>query len=345
VDEVIMGSVLPHGLGQNPARQSMVRAGLPWEVGAITVNKACGSGLKAVMLAAQAIQLGDSQVVVAGGMENMSMAPFVLPKARQGYRMGDGKVVDVMVKDGLWDVYNDFHMGIAAEMCAEKYGWTRQMQDEFAAESTRRAKAARDNGWFDEESIPVEVPQRKGEPIVVKHDEGIERSKPEKMPKLRPAFKPDGTVTAANASSLNDGSAATLVMSAEQAKEMGLKPLARIVDYCSAAQASEWFTTAPIAASKKLLKKTGLSVSDIDLWEVNEAFAVVNLSFEKEMEVPRDKINIHGGAVVLGHPIGASGARILTTLLFAMKRVGAKKGVATLCIGGGEAAAMLVETL
>ncbi|MCD6499360.1 MAG: thiolase family protein [Deltaproteobacteria bacterium] len=345
VDEVIMGCVLPAGLGQAPARQAAIYAGLPNKVECLTVNKVCGSGLKSVMLAAQSVMLGDADVVVAGGMESMSGTPYYLKDSRWGMRMNNKSVIDGMVFDGLWDPYNDFHMGIAAEMCAEKYGWSRQMQDEFAAESTMRAKAARDNGWFDEEIIPVEVPQRKGDPIVMKHDEGIERSKPEKMPKLRPAFKPDGTVTAANASSLNDGAAATLVMSAEQAKEMGLKPLARIVDYCSAAQASEWFTTAPIAASKKLLKKTGLSVSDIDLWEVNEAFAVVNLSFEKEMEVPRDRINIHGGAVVLGHPIGASGARILTTLLFAMKRVGAKKGVATLCIGGGEAAAMLVEAL
>ena len=345
VDEVIMGCVLPAGLGQAPARQAALYGGLPNKVECLTVNKVCGSGAKAVMLAAQAVMLGDADVIVAGGMESMSNAPYYLMEARWGMRMNNKSVVDGMVFDGLWDPYNDFHMGMAAELCAEKYGFTREMQDEFAIESTNRAKTARDNGWFDQEILPIEVPQRKGDPILVKSDEGIDRARPEKVPKLKPAFKPDGTVTAANASSINDGAAAMVVTAEEKAKELGLEPQARIVDFCAAAQAPEWFTTAPIAASKKLLDRNGLTVSDIDLWEVNEAFAVVNLAFEKEMEVPREKINIHGGAVVLGHPIGATGARLITTLVYAMKRVGAKRGVATMCIGGGEAVAVLIENL
>ncbi len=345
IDEVIMGCVLPAGLGQAPARQAALGAGLPQKVECLTVNKVCGSGAKAVMLAAQAVMLGDADVIVAGGMESMSNAPYYLMDSRWGMRMNNKSVVDGMVFDGLWDPYNDFHMGVAAELCAEKYGFTREVQDEFAIESTRRAKQARDNGWFDKEIEPLAVPQRKGDPIMVKSDEGIDKARPEKIPKLRPAFKKDGTVTAANASSINDGASAMIVMAEEKAAELGLQPQARILDYCSAAQAPEWFTTAPIAATKKLMARSGHKLDDIDVWEVNEAFAVVNLAFEKELGVPRDTINIHGGAVVLGHPIGATGARLLTTLIHAMDRVGGKKGVATMCIGGGEAAAVLIERL
>ena len=345
VDEVIMGCVLPAGLGQAPARQAALGAGLPQKVECLTVNKVCGSGAKAVMLAAQAVMLGDADIIVAGGMESMTNAPYYLMDSRWGMRMNNKSVVDGMVYDGLWDPYNDFHMGMAAEMCADKYGFTREMQDAFSIESTRRAREARDNGWFDKEIEPIAVPQRKGDPIMVKGDEGIDKARPEKIPKLRPAFKKDGTVTAANASSINDGASAMVVMAEEKAAELGLQPQARIVDYCSAAQAPEWFTTAPIAATKKLMARSGHRLEDIDLWEVNEAFAVVNLAFEKELGVPRDQINIHGGAVVLGHPIGATGARLLTTLIHAMDRVGGKKGVATMCIGGGEAAAVLVERM
>ncbi len=345
IDETIMGCVLPAGLGQAPARQAALGAGLPQKVECLTVNKVCGSGAKAVMLAAQAVMLGDADIIVAGGMESMSNAPYYLMDSRWGMRMNNKSVVDGMVFDGLWDPYNDFHMGLAAEMCAEKYGFTREMQDEFSVESTMRAKAARDNGWFDKEIQPVLVPQRKGDPLEIKSDEGIDKARPEKVSKLRPAFKKDGTVTAANASSINDGASAMLVMAEDKAAQLGLQPQARIVDYCSAAQAPEWFTTAPIAATKKLMEKSGHKLDDIDVWEVNEAFAVVNLAFEKELGVPREKINLHGGAVVLGHPIGATGARLLTTLIHAMDRAGGKLGVATMCIGGGEAAAVLIERL
>jgi acetyl-CoA C-acetyltransferase len=345
VDECIMGCVLPAGQGQAPARQAAIYAGLPKGVECLTVNKVCGSGAKSVMLAAQAIMVGDADVIVAGGMESMSNAPYYLPTARWGMRMNNKNVIDGMVYDGLWDPYNDFHMGMAAEMCAEKYELTREMQDEFAIESTKRATEARDKGWFDDEIAPVEVPQRKGDPQVVESDEGIARSKPEKIPSLRPAFKKDGTVTAANASSINDGAGALVVMAADKAKQLGLEPLARIVDFCSGAHEPEWFTTAPVKATRKLLEKTDMKAEDIDVWEVNEAFSVVNLAFEKEMGVPRDKINLHGGAVVLGHPIGATGARLLTTLAHVMKRHSKKTGLATMCIGGGEAASVLIEAV
>ncbi len=345
VDECIMGCVLPAGLGQAPARQAALYAGLPTKVECLTINKVCGSGLKAVMLAAQAIQVGDADIVVAGGMESMSGAPYYLKDARWGMRMNNKSVVDGMVTDGLWDPYDDKHMGMFAELCAEKYDYTRDKQDEFAKESTLRARAARDAGRFDGEIVPVEVPQRKGDPLVVKTDEGIDKSKPEKMAKLRPAFKKDGTVTAANASSINDGGCALVVMSREKADELGCTPMVRILSQASFAQEPSWFTTAPAGSVKKALAKADLKAADIDLWEINEAFAVVTMAGIDEFKLDPAKVNVNGGAVVVGHPIGASGARILTTLLYAMKDHGSKTGCATLCIGGGEGAALIVETV
>lgn len=343
IDECIMGCVLPAGHGQAPARQAAIYAGLPASVECMTINKVCGSGLKSVMLAAQAIQTGDADVIVAGGMESMSMAPYYLPDARWGMRMGPKNAVDGMVFDGLWDPYQDKHMGLFAELCADEKKYSREVQDAFAIESTRRATEARDEGRFDAEIVPVEVPQRKGDPVVVKTDEGIETSMPEKMPKLRPAFKKDGTVTAANASSINDGAAALVVMSREKADELGVKPLCRIVSQAAFAQAPEWFTTAPAGSVKKALAKADLEAADIDLWEINEAFAVVTMAANDEFGLDMDRVNVNGGAVVLGHPIGCSGARILTTLLYAMAARDDKVGCATLCIGGGEGAALIVE--
>ena len=345
VDECIMGCVLPAGLGQAPARQAAIYAGLPTKVECMTINKVCGSGLKAVMLAAQAIQVGDADIIVAGGMESMSGAPYYLKDARWGMRMNNKSVVDGMVTDGLWDPYDDKHMGMFAELCAEKYDYTREKQDEFAKESTLRARAARDEGRFDGEIVPVEVPQRKGDPLVVKTDEGIDKSKPEKMGKLRPAFKKDGTVTAANASSINDGGCALVVMSREKADELGCTPMVRILSQASFAQEPSWFTTAPAGSVKKALAKADMKAEDIDLWEINEAFAVVTMAGIDEFKLDPAKVNVNGGAVVVGHPIGASGARILTTLLYAMKDRGSKTGCATLCIGGGEGAALIVETV
>jgi acetyl-CoA C-acetyltransferase len=309
----------------------------------MTINKVCGSGLKSVMLAAQAIMVGDGEIIVAGGLESMSQTPYYLEKARQGYRMGHGQVVDGMIKDGLWDVYNNFHMGNAAEICAKEKSISREEQDEFATISYQRAQKAQQNGWFDEELVTVPIPQRKGEPILVVQDEEPTKVNFDKMVKLRPAFDKEGTVTAANASKINDGAAALVVMSAEKANELGLTPLAKIIAQSSFAQAPEWFTTAPVYAIRNVLKKANLELNDMDLFEINEAFAVVLLAAQKELNIPMEKINIHGGAVALGHPIGASGARILTTLLYAMKKTDAKKGLATLCIGGGEASAVIVE--
>ena len=343
VDECIMGCVLPAGLGQAPARQAALGAGLSKSVGCLTINKVCGSGLKAVMLAFDAVRLGEAEIVVAGGMESMSRAPYALDKARGGYRMGDGQIVDLMVKDGLWDVYNDFHMGNAAELCGEKYGFTREIQDEFAIESYARAQNAQKDGRLTDEIVPVSVPQRKGDPVIVSEDEGPGQARPDKIPTLRPAFKKDGTVTAANASSINDGGAAMVVMSAELAKEKGIEPLAKIVAHSTAAREPEWFTTAPVDAMNKLFAKTNLSAGDIDVFEINEAFSVVTLAANKEFDLDPAKVNVNGGSVAIGHPIGASGARILTTLLYAMKQKDAKRGLATLCIGGGEAVAMIVE--
>ncbi len=344
VDQCIMGCVLPAGLGQAPARQAALGAGLPKSVDCMTINKVCGSGLKSVMLAFDAIRLGEAEVIVAGGMESMTRAPYALDKARSGYRMGDGKIYDLMVKDGLWDVYNDFHMGFAAEMCAEKYNYTREKQDEFAIESYTRAQKAQKDGLFKEEIVPVSIPQRKGDSVIVSDDEGPGRAKLDKIPKLPPAFKKDGgTVTAANASSINDGAAAVVVMSAAAAKKKGLEPLAKIIAYTSASREPEWFTIAPAEAMKKLFEKTGAKPEEIDLFEINEAFAVVTLAANETFKLDTSKVNVNGGAVALGHPIGASGARILVTLLYAMKHRNAKKGLATLCIGGGEAVAVMVE--
>jgi acetyl-CoA C-acetyltransferase len=343
VSEVIMGNVLTAGVGQAPARQAALFAGIPNSVPCMTINKVCGSGLKSVMLAAQAIMTGDADIVVAGGQESMSNAPYMLDKARTGYNFGHSTLIDSMIKDGLWDVYNDYHMGNAAELCATECNIPRDRQDEFAIESYKRALKALDEGLFADEIVKVEIPQRKGDPIVFAEDEDARKIKFEKVPSLRPAFLKDGTVTAANASSLNDGAAAIVVMSEEKAKELGLTPLARIVAQASAAKAPEWFTTAPADAISKVLDKAGLSSGDIDLFEINEAFSVVSLAVNDILKLDPAKVNVHGGAVALGHPIGASGARILVTLLYAMKRYGAKRGCASLCIGGGEASAVIVE--
>lgn len=343
VDEVLMGCVLPAGVGQAPARQASKAAGVPDEVGALTLNKVCGSGLKAVMLAAQAIKAGDAEILVAGGMESMSQAPYYLFKARTGYRMGNGELVDGMIHDGLWDPYNDFHMGKAGELCASERKIDRERQDAYAAQSYRRALAALKEGRFADEVVPVTVPQRKGDPVVVSEDEEPMRGNIDKLPKLRSAFQKDGTITAGNAPSVNDGGAALVVMSAEEANRRKLVPLATIKGYAGAAQAPEWFTTAPAKSMKNLLDKTGHQVSDVDLWEINEAFSVVALANADELSISEDKINVNGGAVALGHPIGCSGARILVTLLHAMKQRDAHRGVASLCLGGGEAVALMVE--
>jgi acetyl-CoA C-acetyltransferase len=345
VDECIMGCVLPAGVGQAPARQAALFGGLPQSTHCLTINKVCGSGLKAVMLAAQAIKCGDADVVVAGGMENMSLTPYLMPKARTGFRMGHGQVVDGMVHDGLWDPYSDFHMGSAAEICADEKGIGRERQDAFAKESYLRALASQEAGKFAAEIAPVPVPQRRGDPVMVDTDEEPGKGRPDKIGKLRPAFKKDGTVTAANASSINDGAAAFVLMSADKAKELGVTPMASIVGYATHAQAPEWFTTAPAFSIDKALDKTGLSVDDIDLWEVNEAFSVVSLAVEDHVKYDPKKVNIWGGAVALGHPIGGSGARILVTLLHQLKDTDAGKGCASLCIGGGEAVAVIVENI
>jgi len=345
VDEVIMGCVLTAGVGQAPARQAAIFAGLPTKVECMTINKVCGSGLKAVMLATQAIKLGDADIIVAGGMESMSNAPYILDKARTGYRMGHGQLIDSMIKDGLWDVYNDFHMGNAGELCARECNISRQEQDEFAVLSYKRALEAIENGYFKEEIVPVKVPQPKGGEVIVDEDEEPKRVNFEKIPQLKPAFDPNGTITPANASKINDGASALVLMSKEKAEELGVKPLARIVAYSSAAKDPAWFTTAPVDAIEKVLKKAGMRKEDIDLFEVNEAFAVVALATSKLGGIPIEKMNIHGGAVALGHPIGASGARILTTLLYAMKRKNARFGLAAICIGGGEASAVIVEKI
>lgn len=345
VDEVIMGNVLAAGLGQAPARQAGFGAGLPKEVGALTINKMCGSGLKAVMLAAQAIICGDADIIAAGGMENMSRAPYLMDGARSGYRMGHGKLVDSMIQDGLWDVYNDFHMGNAAELCAEKYKIGRKEQDEFAAESYRRAIRSQNEGLFASELVSVEVPQAKGQALKVSEDEEPKRVNFDKIPALKPAFKKEGTVTAANASKINDGAAALVVAEAARATKLGLKPLARIIGQATASLEPEWFTIAPVYAIEKLLAKTGHKIDEVELFEINEAFAVVALACTALLGIDRDRVNVNGGAVALGHPIGASGARILTTLLYAMKHKKAKKGIAAICIGGGEASAVLVEMI
>jgi len=342
IDEVIFGNVISAGLGQNVARQVGIRAGLSPTIGATTVNKVCGSGLKSVMLAAQAIQCGDAHVVVAGGTENMSRAPYLLEKARGGYRMGNGEIIDSMIRDGLWDVYNLVHMGTCGDRCAEKYGFAREQQDEFAIASFKRAIAAASSGVFAREIAPVEVKSGK-ETVIVSEDENLKKFNEEKLRKLPPAFGAKGTVTAGNASSINDGAAAVIVLSGNKVKELGVKPQAKILGYATSSREPEWFTLAPIGAIAKLLKQLSLQVSDVGLFEINEAFSVVPLAAMKDLGIPHEKCNVHGGAVALGHPIGASGTRTLVTLLNAMKQRGARVGVDSLCIGGGEAVAMAVE--
>jgi acetyl-CoA C-acetyltransferase len=342
VDEVIFGNVLSAGVGQNPARQAAMGAGLAPSVGATTVNKVCGSGLKSAMLAAQAIQCGDASVVIAGGMENMSRAPYLLEKARSGYRMGNGELVDSLIRDGLWDVYNNLHMGQCGDRCAQKYAFTRQQQDDYAVESFKRALAAASQCIFSKEIVPVDAPAGK-ETVSVKEDENLKKFNEEKLRKLRPAFGKEGTITAGNASSINDGAAAVAVLSEQEVEELGVKPEARILGYATFSREPEWFTIAPVGAISRLLEKLNLKVQNVDLFEINEAFAVVPMAAMKDLGIPHDKLNVHGGAVALGHPIGASGARTLVTLLNAMKQRGAKIGIDALCIGGGEAVAMAVE--
>ncbi len=342
VSEVIMGNVISAGLGQAPARQASIAAGIPNSVGCTTVNKVCGSGLKAVMMATQAIRLGDADIVVAGGMESMNNAPYLLYKARSGYRMGHGELVDSMIKDGLWDVYNDFHMGNAGELCARECNVPREAQDEFAVLSYKRALEAQEKGYFKDEIVPVTIKGRKGD-VIVDADEEPSRVKFDKISSLRPAFDKEGTITAANASKISDGASAVVVMGADVAEKMGIKPMAKVIGYSTAAKEPEWFTIAPADAIDLVLKKDGMTKDDIDLFEINEAFAVVTLAVNQILGLDVNKVNIAGGAVSLGHPIGASGARILTTLLHNLKRTDGKKGVASLCLGGGEAVALTVE--
>jgi acetyl-CoA C-acetyltransferase len=345
VERVYLGCVLSGGMGQAPARQATIKAGLPVSVGAVTLNKVCGSGLQAVMFARREILVDDAQVVVAGGMESMTNAPYVLPTARAGMRMGHAKALDSMIHDGLWDPYHDVHMGNCGDKVAEKYGFTREDQDAFAATSYARARAAQEQGKFKEEIVPVEIPQRRGDPITVDADEEPGRGNPAKFGGLRPAFGKDGTVTAANASTINDGAAALLVTSAEQADALGLKKIARIVADASAAVEPEWFTIAPVHALAKLYERTQSNAGDWDLYEINEAFSGVTMAAMKEHGIDPETVNVHGGAVSLGHPIGCSGARVLVTLLHALKDRGKSRGIATLCIGGGEAVALAVEML
>lgn len=344
VDEVILGQVLTAGSGQNPARQTAIHAGLPFSTPAFTLNKVCGSGLKALHLAAQAIRCGDAEIVIAGGQENMSLSPYVMPGARTGLRMGHGKVVDTMIEDGLWDAFNDIHMGITAENLVDKYNLTREQQDTFAAASQQKASAAIAAGRFVDEITPVSIPQRKGEPIIFDTDEQPrDGTTAESLGKLRPAFKKDGSVTAGNASTLNDGAAAVMLMSAEKAKELGLPILARIVAYANAGVDPSIMGIGPVAATQKCLSKAGWSLADLDLIEANEAFAAQALSVNQELGWDTEKVNVNGGAIAIGHPIGASGCRILVTLLHEMQRRDAKKGLATLCIGGGQGVALAIE--
>ncbi len=345
VNEVIMGNVLSAGLGQAPARQAAIGAGLVKTVGCTTINKVCGSGLKAVMLAAQAIQLGQAEVAVAGGMESMSNAPYLLDKARGGYRMGNGTLVDSLIKDGLWDVYNDFHMGAAAELCAERFKISRQEQDEFAILSYQRAQAAQRLGLFKKEIAPVKISRKQNQTTVVEEDEEVQKFDGEKMRRLQPAFRAGGTVTAGNASSVSDGAAALVVMARERAQKLGIQPLVRIVGFAASAGEPEWFSIAPIEAISSLLQSTGCKLADVDLAEINEAFAVASIAVHRGVGLDPERVNVRGGAVALGHPIGASGARILTTLIHALADLGKKRGIAALCIGGGEGVAMLVERI
>lgn len=343
VNEVLMGQVLPCGYGQNPAKQAAVKAGMPWEVEAITVNKVCGSALKTVMLAAQAIQLGDADVVVAGGMENMSMAPYYLEKARFGYRMGPGRLEDCMIHDGLWDIVNDFHMGISNELCSERYQVSREDQDRYAAESYRRTLEAIGSGRFDSQTVPVPIPQRKGEPKFFDRDECARETSYEALAKMKPAFKKDGFGTAGNASIISDGAAAVVVMSREKADALGCTIMATIGAQASYGIDMQYVLVAPIWAIPKCLKKEGIGIDDVDLFEVNEAFSGSTVSVMRELGLAPEKTNVNGGSVALGHPIGASGCRVLVTLLYEMMRQDLKTGLASLCLGGGEAVAMVVK--
>jgi len=344
VDEIIMGNVLSAGIGQAPARQAALGSGLPDTVECLTINKMCGSGLKAVMLASQAIQVSDANVVIAGGFENMSQAPYLIPKARTGYRLGHGNLIDSMIFDGLWDVYNDIHMGSCAEICARDRDYSIGDQNDFAKESYRRAINAQKSGAFNNEIIAIDV-KNKNNTITFNDDEEPEKVNFEKMDTLKPVFEDDGTITAANASKINDGAACLLLMSEYKASELGFKPLARIVSQSSAAHDPKWFTTAPIEAIKKVLMKADMEVDDINLWEINEAFAPVAMSVIDDYNLDHGKVNINGGAIALGHPIGASGARILTTLIHSLNQKEKSIGLATLCIGGGEASALIVERI
>ncbi|MBU7032796.1 MAG: acetyl-CoA C-acetyltransferase, partial [Theionarchaea archaeon] len=343
VDEVIMGNVVSAGLGQNPARQAAIGAGIPVDVPSFTINKVCGSGLKAVMLACQAIRGGDAQIIAAGGMESMSGAPYLLYQARTGYRLGDGKIVDGLVHDGLWDIYNDFHMGVTGEIIADKYDISREEADQFALKSHQKAIQAQETGKFQKEIIPVIIETKKG-PVTVDQDEGPRKDTSlEVLTKLKPVFKKDGVVTAGNASQISDGAAAVVVMKKEKAENLGLVPLATIVSYSTSGVEPELVMEAPIPSVRTLFKKTGKSIGDIDLFEHNEAFATASCAVKKELRVPEEIFNVNGGAVALGHPIGCSGARVLVTLMYAMKDRSAHRGVATLCLGGGNAVSMMLE--
>ena len=343
VDEVWMGNVLSAGIGQAPARQAALGAKLPDSVPCTTVSKVCGSGLQAIILGCRSIQLGEADVVVSGGMESMSNTPYYLPRARTGLRMGHAELQDGMIFDGLWDPYNDFHMGKAGEMCAREFGLGREAQDAFAAESYRRALAAQNNGWFKSEIASVEVPQRKGAPLVVSEDEEPARGNVARLGTLKPAFDENGTITAGNASSVNDGAAAVVLVSERAIDKWKLQPLARVVGHAGFAQEPAWFTTAPVGASRRALDKLGIDASGIDLWEINEAFSCVTMACSQQLGASPERVNVHGGAVALGHPIGASGARIVCTLVAALEQRGLRRGLASLCIGGGEALALVVE--
>jgi len=344
IDEVIMGNVIQAGLGQNPARQASIYGGVTETAGALTVNKVCGSGLKAVVLGTQAIKLGDAEIVVAGGMESMSNAPYILRQARTGYRLNDGVIVDTMVFDGLWDFYNNYHMGNTAELVSEKYQISRKEMDEYAYNSHRKAVEAHEKGKFKDEMMTVEIPQKKGEPVRIDRDEGPRpEASLESMAKLRPVFKSDGTITAANASQISDGAAAMVLLSEKKVKELSVNPIARVTGYATGGMKPEWVMMAPTVAIPKLLAKTGRKMEDFDLIELNEAFAVQGCAVTKVLKMNTAKVNIHGGAVALGHPIGCSGARILVTLLYALKQTGGKRGFASLCLGGGNAVALSVE--
>jgi len=344
VNEVIMGCVVPAGLGQNVARQAAINAGIPYEVGSLHVDKVCGSSLKAVVLAAQAIKCGDADIVVAGGMESMSNCPYALPKARYGYRMFDGKIVDLMVNDGLWDVYNNFHMGNTGDIIAEKHNITREQCDKFALSSHHKAAKATEDGSFKDEIMPVEIPQKKADPITFDRDEGIRANTTlEKLSKLPPFFRKDGVVTAGNASQITDGASATVVMSKEKADKIGLKPLATIKGYNTSGIEPAYVMGAPIPGVKKLLKDMKFTMEDIDLVEHNEAFSSASLAVMKECDIQEEKFNVHGGAVAIGHPIGSSGSRILITLIYAMKKYKKDRGLATICLGGGNAVSMIIE--